>query len=250
MLKRFNLKLLKKIPGGGSITALIYGDSRPQHHVHLFNLDFCGQMGAGPGVDKNGTLFNLLKDLGLSFVDIGPVTGENVISIIKNINRERKRTILSVCIKKDHVKAFSLIYDFVDMFDIEVSEKQAIDVLGHILDTRLTYDIYKPVVVRIMGNVQNEDLYEILDFCLLNGVDGIIAATEEGVRKVYEYTQGRFPIIGYGGIRTPKAAQAMLEAGASLIQVTTAIILDGPSRVRKINRHLNSISFKTDENVK
>lgn len=241
MLKLFNLKFLRKIPGITKLVSLRFSDSKPQKHIHLFNLDFCGQMGAGPGVDKDGTLFNLLQEYGLSFVEIGPVNGTNVISIIDNIRKARNHNIISMCIRRDHLRAFSLAYDFVDMFDIEVPYQNATEVLGEILETRLTYDSYKPVLLRLVGEIRDEDISEILDYCLFNGVDGIVAATEDRVRKIVQYTSNKLPIIGFGGIRSPEAAESMLKAGATLIQITTALILDGPSTIRKINRHLNSL---------
>jgi dihydroorotate dehydrogenase len=46
------------------------------------------------------------------------------------------------------------------------------------------------------------------------------------------------PIIGVGGIRCPETAQAMLQAGAQLIQIYTGLVYEGPSLVRSIHRQL------------
>jgi len=49
-------------------------------------------------------------------------------------------------------------------------------------------------------------------------------------------TGGALPIIGVGGIGTPADALAMIDAGASLVQVYSALIFHGPGMIRKINR--------------
>ena len=46
------------------------------------------------------------------------------------------------------------------------------------------------------------------------------------------------PIIGAGGIMTPAQAQEMLDAGASLIEIYTGFIYNGPGFVEKILKHL------------
>jgi dihydroorotate dehydrogenase len=51
-------------------------------------------------------------------------------------------------------------------------------------------------------------------------------------------TEGRLPIIGVGGIFGPDDAKRMLDAGASLVQVFTGFIYEGPGLVRRINRAL------------
>ena len=44
---------------------------------------------------------------------------------------------------------------------------------------------------------------------------------------------------GYGKIRTPETAQEMLDAGASLLAITTGLVLDGPSLITKILKYLD-----------
>ena len=45
-----------------------------------------------------------------------------------------------------------------------------------------------------------------------------------------------FPIIGVGGIHKPEDAIEKINAGASLIQLYTGFIYEGPGLIRKINR--------------
>lgn len=60
------------------------------------------------------------------------------------------------------------------------------------------------------------------------------------VKYIHERTGGRMPIIGVGGIMTAADAQAMIEAGASLVQVYSGFIYEGPSLASKICKALQS----------
>ncbi|CCG08174.1 quinone-dependent dihydroorotate dehydrogenase [Pararhodospirillum photometricum] len=58
------------------------------------------------------------------------------------------------------------------------------------------------------------------------------------LRRVYSLTEGRVPLIGVGGITTGADAYARLRAGASLVQVYSALIYEGPGLVRRIKEDL------------
>ena len=60
----------------------------------------------------------------------------------------------------------------------------------------------------------------------------------EVVRRVYERSNGTYPIIGVGGIMTPADAVAMLNAGATLVQVYTGYVYNGPNFVGNICKEL------------
>lgn len=122
-----------------------------------------------------------------------------------------------------------------------------------------------PVFVKVAPDLTTEALDEVLGTCLEAGVRGMIAtnttlsrdglvgqdrslATEAGglsgapltvrsremVRHIATTTD--LPVIGVGGIMTPADAQAMFDAGASLVQLYTGFIYHGPALVRGINR--------------
>ncbi|TVP59187.1 MAG: quinone-dependent dihydroorotate dehydrogenase [Nodularia sp. (in: Bacteria)] len=56
----------------------------------------------------------------------------------------------------------------------------------------------------------------------------------EVIRFIWQQTQGQIPIIGVGGIFTPEDAWEKITAGASLIQVYTGWVYEGPMMVRRI----------------
>lgn len=58
------------------------------------------------------------------------------------------------------------------------------------------------------------------------------------VKYIHEKSEGRLPIIAVGGIMTPEQAKAMLDAGASLIEIYTAFIYEGPSIIKRILKYL------------
>ncbi|HQR02069.1 MAG TPA: dihydroorotate dehydrogenase (quinone), partial [Ferruginibacter sp.] len=61
----------------------------------------------------------------------------------------------------------------------------------------------------------------------------------EIVKYIHQKTQGRIPIIASGGIFTGADAMEKINAGASLVQVWTGFIYEGPSIVKNICRQIN-----------
>ena len=60
----------------------------------------------------------------------------------------------------------------------------------------------------------------------------------ELVRYVHERSQGKLPIIGVGGIMSPEDAKEMMDAGASLVEIYTGFIYEGPGLIKRIIKHL------------
>ncbi|MSP51050.1 MAG: quinone-dependent dihydroorotate dehydrogenase [Alphaproteobacteria bacterium] len=58
------------------------------------------------------------------------------------------------------------------------------------------------------------------------------------LRDMYRLTAGRIPLIGVGGIASAADAYAKIRAGASLVQLYTALVFEGPGLVRRIKREL------------
>ena len=128
----------------------------------------------------------------------------------------------------------------------------------------------KPILVKIAPDLEPEELASILDLAKTYQLAGIIAtnttirrdglktqilpetgkpiAEEAGgisglpvrerstevIRFIWQYTKGELPIIGVGGIFTAKDAWEKIAAGASLIQVYTGWVYEGPWMVRRI----------------
>lgn len=58
------------------------------------------------------------------------------------------------------------------------------------------------------------------------------------VRYLYRATDGEIPIIGVGGVRDADTAYAKIRAGASLVQLYTALVYEGPGLVKRIKEGL------------
>ena len=63
----------------------------------------------------------------------------------------------------------------------------------------------------------------------------------EMIAKLYNLTDGSLPLIGVGGIFTADDAWEMISAGASLVQIYTGFIYEGPAIARRINDGLRRI---------
>lgn len=130
-------------------------------------------------------------------------------------------------------------------------------------------DSGKPVLVKIAPDLTSEEVDNTIYTIRESGVAGIIVSnttiSREGithahkdqagglsgkplaerstelVSKVYQLTGGSMPIIGSGGIFTAEDAYAKIRAGASLIEVYTALIYEGPELIRRLNEGLSAL---------
>jgi len=153
-----------------------------------------------------------------------------------------------------------------------LSELQEKDLLREILEklTKLRRDksVYKPILVKISPDLDFQHIDESIELILKLGADGIIATntttsrnglsltsqeleskgkggmsglplkdrSTEVIRYIVQKTGGKLPVIGVGGIMSEKDALEKLAAGASLIQVYTGFIYEGPAFVKRINK--------------
>jgi dihydroorotate dehydrogenase len=61
-------------------------------------------------------------------------------------------------------------------------------------------------------------------------------SSTEVIRFLSTKSNKAFPIIGVGGIMTPQDALEKLDAGASLVQLYTGFVYEGPSLIKAINQ--------------
>ena len=130
--------------------------------------------------------------------------------------------------------------------------------------------INKPIFLKISPDLNESQLDDIIEVVLLTKITGIIATnttigrknlktsqeqidkigdgglsgkpirqkSTEIVRYLANKSNHAFPIIGVGGIFSAEEAMEKLEAGASLIQIYTGFIYEGPGLIKKINKFL------------
>ncbi|MEO9894586.1 quinone-dependent dihydroorotate dehydrogenase [Aurantibacter sp.] len=124
----------------------------------------------------------------------------------------------------------------------------------------------KPILLKIAPDLTDEQLLDIIEIVKETNIEGVIAtnttisreglksdliSTEEKgglsgkplterstevIRFLSEKSNKAFPIIGVGGIHSAEDAIEKLEAGASLIQIWTGFVYEGPALVKKINK--------------
>lgn len=134
-----------------------------------------------------------------------------------------------------------------------------------------TYENPKPILLKIAPDVNEPQLDDIIEIVSSVGIDGIVATnttisrdglktsnqkiesigngglsgkpvrnrSTEVIKYINQKTNGKLPIIAVGGIFTAKDAKEKLDAGASLVQVYSGFIYEGPAMVKKICKGLN-----------
>ena len=124
----------------------------------------------------------------------------------------------------------------------------------------------KPILLKIAPDLTDEQLLDIIDIVEITKIAGVIATnttisrenlisenkTEMGglsgkpltkrstevIKFLSEKSGKAFPIIGVGGIHSAEDALEKLEAGASLVQLYTGFVYEGPKLINDINRKI------------
>ncbi|MDY6444894.1 MAG: hypothetical protein SPK76_07725, partial [Bacteroidales bacterium] len=231
-------EMIERIPGGRLISRWIHNNRPTGLQREVFGIDFYNPIGLGAGLDIYGELYNDLNNLGFSFVEIGPMNADGIRRAIRRIQQDPQNDILAACINEDYLTAFTLAYDFCDFFVIDLSTNPSTDILDPLLDARLAEEVYKPIVVKLPVVLPPSETEDLLDYCLMNGIDGIETRSIEQIRHIVEYTSGRLPVISNHAIETPEQAAEALEAGASLIEVRDGLVRQGPNFVSNIQKYL------------
>jgi len=128
-----------------------------------------------------------------------------------------------------------------------------------------------PVLVKLAPDLTDPQVDQAVEIALEEGVSGIVAVNttvsraglrttagmlerigagglsgapireraREVVSRIYSRTRGSVPIVGVGGIASAEEAWERIRAGASLVQLYTGFVYEGPEVVRRINRGLS-----------
>jgi len=149
----------------------------------------------------------------------------------------------------------------------DLQEKEPLKKILNTLQQRnLKNNVSRPILLKIAPDLTNDQLDDIVEIVTETKIAGIIATnttlsrdglysaeslksqagglsgkpltkrSTEVIRYISEKSGKSFPIIGVGGVQTAKDAIEKLEAGASLVQVYTGFIYEGPSIVKNINK--------------
>lgn len=315
------LSFIRHIPFTGSIIRAIYKKDTPSLKKEVFGIEFPNPVGLAGGLDKNGEFYNDMANFGFGFVEIGSLTprpqdgnpkprcfrvpqdkaiinrfginNKGVRNAVEHLKKERPEIIVAANISKntnsinedaakDYESAFALMYDFVDMFVVNVSCPNVVgltslqdisflsEIVDRLLNLRMYYDNYRPILLKLSPDLSTEQIDDIVDYCLRSGIDGVVAGnttrSREGltipqeqidqignggmsgapvhkknlelVRYINRKSEGKLPIIGVGGIMSGAQAKAMIDAGASLVEIYSGFIYEGPALIKKILNYL------------
>ena len=180
---------------------------------------------------------------------------------------------------EDYQLCFNALFDYVDYFVVNVSSpntpnlrelqdrKPLTQLLVSLQENNNVRPQRKPLLLKIAPDLNDAQLEDIVQIVADTRIDGVIATnttlnreglqsqnkletgglsgkpladrSTEVIRFLATKSKNAFPIIGVGGIHTPEDALEKLKAGASLIQLYTGFVYEGPAVVRKMNRYLS-----------
>ena len=139
--------------------------------------------------------------------------------------------------------------------------------LGAVMEARASLPRFVPVLVKLAPDLQDDDIAQLVACLLTHKADGIIltntTVSRDGVphashqgqgggisgrplfvrstrllAKFFLASGGKLPLIGVGGIDSPATALAKIRAGASLIQLYTGLVYEGPGLLPAIKTAL------------
>ena len=154
----------------------------------------------------------------------------------------------------------------------ELQEKETLrKILRHLQMINNGKAVAKPILLKIAPDLTQEQLNDVVDLAMEIKLDGFVATnttidrdglnheleigsresgglsgsplqkrSTEIVKYIFEKTNGEIPIIASGGIFTGADAKDKFDAGASLVQVWTGFIYEGPGIVKNICKHLSN----------
>ena len=124
-----------------------------------------------------------------------------------------------------------------------------------------------PLLAKVGPDLSPEQMVDIAEVALVTSIDGLIIGnttvarppglnsrdkgeagglsgaplfrpSTECLARIYRLTNGRLPLIGCGGVADGATAYAKIRAGASLVQLYSALVFYGPGLVRRIKQEL------------
>ena len=140
--------------------------------------------------------------------------------------------------------------------------------LNRLQELNSAKDKRKPILLKIAPDLTNEQLDDIITIVADTKIDGVIATnttidrnglktdknklkaigngglsgkpvksrSTEVIKYLADTSNKAFPIIGVGGIHSPVDALEKLDAGATLVQLYTGFIYEGPALIKRINK--------------
>ncbi len=121
-----------------------------------------------------------------------------------------------------------------------LSLKEIDDILEIVEDSKLVDGFVLCNLSKDRASLKLKSQPEVLNILPAGGISGapIRRKSNELIKYVYKKTNGRYKIIGVGGVFDAEDAYEKIKSGASLVQIITGLIYGGPATVKRINRGL------------
>ncbi|MFP8954032.1 quinone-dependent dihydroorotate dehydrogenase [Natrialbaceae archaeon A-arb3/5] len=176
---------------------------------------------------------------------------------------------------EDYRRVFDRLAPFADYVVVNVScpntpeefDEASPEHLRTIFETLTSEnDAARPILVKVDPDSPEESVLDLVDIVQEFDLDGIVATntttarddlespnreewgglsgepladrSTELIRTIAAHTDGELPIIGVGGVDSAERAYEKIRAGASLVQLYTAFVYQGPSTAKRINQGL------------
>lgn len=153
----------------------------------------------------------------------------------------------------------------------DLQEKEPLTkLLLELMQLNKTKPKQKPVLLKIAPDLTNSQLDDIIEIVTTTQIQGVIATnttidrdllhhekayaltlglgglsgkplskrSTEVIQYIHQQSKGAFPIIGVGGIHSADDAIEKLKAGATLVQLYTGFIYEGPGLIKEINHRI------------
>ena len=236
-------------------------------------------------------LFRLPADR--AFINRSGNVNKGLEQVISNLRRDHEGIVVGCNIGRnlstppsravnDLLKCFRNLYQYADYFTVNIfynsastefapkSREEVLSLLNPLFDFRRGQNQYRPILMKISPDLDDEEIDLLTDIMIDTPLDGIVAtnasATRENmrspraeitacgmgtvsgepltrrsieiVRRIVERSKGTYPIIGSGGMMSAQDVRDMLAAGASLVQVYSGFVYGGPGFAGDICRDL------------
>ena len=271
----------------------------PDCPVEVMGIKYPNPVGLAAGLDKNGDYIDAFARLGFGSIEIGTITprpqpgnpkprlfriaekqaiinrmgfnNKGVDHLVEQVKKAKFKGVLGINIGKnfdtpvekavdDYLICLNKVYQYATYITVNISSPNTPGLRD--LQFGDTLDGYKPVLVKIAPDMDEENVQLVAETLIKNNIDGVIAtnttlsregveghkfgaeagglsgapledSATETVAALVTALDGKLPVVGVGGILDGAGAVEKLDAGAQLIQVYSGFIFRGPELVRE-----------------
>ncbi|MFA6128867.1 MAG: quinone-dependent dihydroorotate dehydrogenase [Bacteroidales bacterium] len=219
--------------------------------IPLFNMTFRHEVGIAGGLDKNAAALRFMKNIGFAFMEIGTVTplaqkgnprprlfrltrsqafinrmgfnNDGLHTVVERLKKRPKDFIIGGNIGKniqtpnedawkDYLTCFAGLYDYVDLFIVNVScpnikdlselqnRGQLTEILMHLIDYRSGQAVKRPILLKISPDLSYVQLDEVIEVVKETRIDGLVATNTSVRRMGLAYSETEIASFGSGGL--------------------------------------------------